>query len=158
MIFYIWRSLPWKRTDTVSLCHQMVFMWTSKFYRISVFVFHQFYCKMKWGRNLSSFWNSLQSNMILRTRYSEALLWHLHSAHSIICTWYRLSRCVFYLIAYFCGISMFFLSSVSLFSRFLDLISFYFYRSTETEFDPKPHAEPCRAQTLVGLISQVSDV
>lgn len=33
---------------------------------------------------------------------------------------------------------------------------FYINRSSDTEFDPKPHAEPCRAQTLVGLISQVS--
>ena len=36
------------------------------------------------------------------------------------------------------------------------VIPLLFRRSTDTDFDPKPHAEPCRAQTLVGLISQVS--
>ncbi|XP_065054486.1 clustered mitochondria protein homolog [Rhopilema esculentum] len=33
---------------------------------------------------------------------------------------------------------------------------FYINRTTDVEFDPKPHNEPCRAQTLVGLLSQVS--
>eukprot|EP00794_Sanderia_malayensis_P014402 gene14402-15902_t len=33
---------------------------------------------------------------------------------------------------------------------------FYVNRSSDAAFDPKPHSEPCRGQTLVGLLSQLS--